>query len=259
MSDQDNYSIKKAEINISRILEPELSQHGMLTMTMFNTICEAMSQIQTKSVTSVPQALKVAISLLMRISNDLRTTSLLAFWGYPTQAASLVSSIYETSLTIVYIGNNETIAQEWIDHSDKTKSFRSAFELTKKALSSLNLDDTKIKNSNLYRTYQQLCMAKHSNPLYQTQLGFKMNQGIVQAMNGPDSSENSIRVAWFAMEHGTRFCLTACSLFIEYFLSEEQRNKIRIALDNISSICNELSKNAIERFGSPTPYPSEQV
>ena len=226
-------------------------------MAVYNGLSLAMDAIPAMRLADVPQAQKVATSLLIRISDDLRSASLLALRGYPTQAASLVSSIYEAALTVIYVGKNEDIAQEWIDHEDPTSLFMPIKKLTQKALVSLGLDNLESRTPELYKTYSQLCMAKHANPLYQMQRGLQRSDGGVQAVNGPDISNDGVRSAWFALEHGARLCLMAGASFIENFVPKDQRDRLQKHLADIGVGCNDLSSKAAERFGSSDPFPGK--
>jgi hypothetical protein len=50
-------------------------------------------------------------------------------------------------------------------------------------------------------------MAKHMNPLIQTSLGFRIEPHQILVVTGPDTSEESVRLAWFALEHSAGFAL----------------------------------------------------
>ena len=69
-----------------------------------------------------------------------------------------------------------------------------------------------------YRVYRQLCMPKHTNPLFQMEHGYIIREGEVAAMNGPNTSEDSVRAAWFAMEHATALTFIALISFVKFHL-----------------------------------------
>jgi len=85
-----------------------------------------------------PKSLHVAVTLVFRLANDLRSVQMLAGTGYPVQALALVASMYEVAHTAAFIGNDESLAQEWLDHDDPTRLFRNVRLLTKKALTKLD-------------------------------------------------------------------------------------------------------------------------
>ena len=53
----------------------------------------------------------------------LRCAALLAHRGYVVQACRLVASMYEVAFTLAFIGSDDGLAQEWVDHDHPTRSF----------------------------------------------------------------------------------------------------------------------------------------
>lgn len=117
-------SLDQAELQAMETLDVQLRDHASLTEQAFNLTAEIIGRIPEMPLHEVSQSRKVLTALLVRLSNDLRSAALLALRGYPIQAAALVGSMYEVAYTIAYIGSDDTLAQEWIDHDDPTKLFR---------------------------------------------------------------------------------------------------------------------------------------
>ena len=118
---------------------------------------EAVTQFPEMPYKEVTKPRYVATLLIIRICNDLRCVAMLTVHGYSTQALSLTASIYETAFTVAYIGNEENLAEEWLEYSDPTKPFRDAYTLTEEALTKIGVPNVKQRADNWYKVYRQLC------------------------------------------------------------------------------------------------------
>lgn len=192
---------------------------------------------------TVPQSLKVATTLLIRIVNDIRSIVLLATRGYAVQAVSLTSSVYETAFTVAYIGRDNYLAQQWTDHDDPNVPFRPAKELTREALKRLEIENWETHLRLRYRVYRQMCMGKHAHPLLQQQLGYKLYDRGVLLTNGPDLSEAAIQVLWFALEHAVFLATVAVTSFGKDFASKEVHQTL---LDRIFTLHKHREELALE-------------
>ena len=155
-------SLSETERDALETLEPELRKHAQLTELAFNTIGIITSRAPELPIREVSQPRKVCVTLLVRLSNDLRCAALLALRGYAVQALSLVASMYEAAYTIAAIGSDDNLAQDRIDHDDPTHSFRNVRSLTLDGLKKLGHPDPKSQLKTEYRVYRQLCLGKHS-------------------------------------------------------------------------------------------------
>lgn len=250
-------SLGQAERQAKERLNVELDAHLTLTEGAFNLICETLAQIPERPLAEVPQPRKVATALLARVSNDLRTASLLALLGYPTQALEVVAWLYEAAFTIAYIRADEDLAQRWIDHADPTQFFASVATMTREGLAKLRVPDAEQKANTAYRTYSQLCMAKHANPLYQQQQGFRVVRGYVEAFNGPDTSDHAIRAAWFALEHAVGLSLIAAASMISDHVPPDRKAALTEWLKQIEEGRKALEIKALTRWGGADPFPGK--
>jgi len=250
-------SLEEAERQAQQQLNLELNDHLKLTETAFNLISEAVSKIPEQPIRNMPQSLKVSVVLINRISNDLRAASLLSLLGYPTQATEIVASLYESAFTIAYIGTDERLAQEWIDHDDPTRPFADVRKMTRSGLAKLGVPNLEEQTSTEYRVYRQLCMAKHANPLYQMQHGYQLVGGNVAAFNGPDTSESAILAAWFALEHAAGLAFIALTSFTSDHVPHERRPELTKKLKDIGRARKTLEDRAKARWGTEDPFPGK--
>src|SRR5262249_57346424 len=97
--------IAEGESQARSKLAAELPRQFALMNVAFELVAETLNVIG-----DVPtQAVKVCTALLSKLSTDLRGIVLVAERGYPTQAVTLASSLYETVFTIAYVGSDETL------------------------------------------------------------------------------------------------------------------------------------------------------
>lgn len=247
-------SLEAAERQAMSILVTELNGHLALTEKAFNLIGVAVSSLPEVAIRDVSQSRKVATALLVRLSNDLRSTALLAPRGYTLQAATLVASIYETAYTIAAIGLDDCLADEWINHDDPTQPFRKVLDLTRAGLAKLGVPNVAAQATTEYRVYRQLCLAKHVNPLLQTQHGYRFEGKNVAAMNGPDLSEPAVRTAWFALEHAAGFTFIALASFISNQIPPEKKPALMKGAEAIGAGRKALEASAKARWGTEDPF-----
>ena len=250
-------SLGEAEQQASDELRPVLAAHSSVSERAFNTVGLVLGAAPELPHAQVRLSRKVATVLMVRLSNDLRGVALLALRGYSLQAAALAASMFEVAHCIGYIGSDDSRAEAWVNHQDPTKPFRSVKSLTEDVAKDLGLDDPAKASAVQYRVYRQLCLAKHSNPLLQKDHGHYANEEAVVAMNGPDTSEESTRVARFSLEHATRFTILSLASFLDHHVPDEKRKPLVERLGQIQQEVKSLAQAAIAAYGNDDPFPGE--
>ncbi|MGH9334158.1 MAG: DUF4265 domain-containing protein [Vicinamibacteria bacterium] len=235
----------------------EAREHARLCSDAFNRVGLTLNRMPERLVDDIHSSEKVATVLLIRLSNDLLCASLLARRGYALQAVTLVAAIYEAAFTIAYLGSDEERARNWIEHEDPTRSFMDMRSMTKEGLAKLGTPDPDAQANVEYKVYRQLCMGKHSNPLLQKRYGYQRRESSVFAMNGPDTSESSVRAAWLALEHGAALTYIALSSFFLSHLPKDLADELCPQLENIGAHRKKLEAKAKERWGTEDPFPGK--
>lgn len=253
MINNEKQSLAEAEHESSLILNRELDVHLNATQYAYNLLCLAIEIVPEIDMLKLASSFKVAVSLLVKISNDIRCASLMSAKGYSIQSASIVASMYESSFMVAYIGSDEERARKWIQHNDPKKPFIGVFDLTKGAIKNFSNENVDDKANKEYSDYRQLCMVKHSNPLIQMQHGFQIEGNNIISFNGPDHSETSIRVSWFALERSINYILISVGSFINNQLTPFDIKKLVENYKVLESIYQGLNNLAIERWGSENP------
>lgn len=254
-------SIHKAEHEALEALKDEMKDHDQLASEMYDLIGWTVALVPERPIAQVPLAERVCLTLMSRISDDLRCASNLARVGYSLQALTMASSIYEGAFTIAYVGNSEEIASAWRDHEDPIQPFRSVRDLTMGGLRTLGLESPELEAQVEieYRVYRQLCWAKHLNPVLQSRFGHHLDEEMSSVIftNGPDLSDEGVRACWFALQHSVASVGRALiSLTVLHIPGERQESVISLAGD-LGHRSKELEHRAKERWGTEDPFPGK--
>jgi hypothetical protein len=245
-------TIAQVELETSRTLGPELKSHLLVNSDVYNFIGSVLEAVPRTKLRDVTQARKVATCLLIRVLNDLRCIGLVSVRGYPEQACALATSVYEASFTALAIGDDEAMAQEWIDHSNPNQPFKPIYDLTLMGMKRSGIAKPENQARRWYISYSQLCMAKHLNPLLQGSRGFQVSKDQVAAVTGPDASQASVRLAWFALEKSAGFALTAGGLFGQMYVSKKD---LAARSGELHNALDKLVAAAVARGWDKNPYP----
>jgi len=253
--DKADISLQESEAEATRSLAKDLSPHVHLADRALDLAASTLDSLPPQRLATVPKSRRVASSLMARLMNDLRCVEIVVTRGYAIQGISLGGAIYETAFTIAYIGGDEEIAQEWIDHDNPVRPFRDARTLTKVGLANLGIPNPEGQAKTEYRVYQQMCMAKHANPLLQMEHSIKVSNKTVEIFSGPETSEAAIRASWFALEHSAALlAIVASYSVIKNHVPEEKRPPLVNEFHVIGTLRKRLEKRAKERWGTKDPF-----
>jgi hypothetical protein len=252
-----SFDLQKAEQEAMTRLWPEVQDHVALCEDAFNVLGACVAAAPKGRVADTPSSLKVCCALMTRLSNDVHCASLLAVRGYPAHVVSIVASAFESAHCIASIGSDDAAADRWIEHDDPTRPFLAVRELVRRALRAAGVPADQIDPlvETEYRTYRQLCLAKHAHPLVQTQLGVEVEEAVT-IFNGPDSSEASVRAIWFGLEHAARLASFAARQFLRVNLADSHPDLVA-RVESIASRRKELESKAKTRWGTVDPLPGK--
>ena len=260
MDDQNSRApsrpISEAEAAAARSLEPRLKDHLQINSDVYKFVGLVLDGVPDARLRDVTQARKVTSCLLVRIANDLRCIGVVSVRGYADQACALAASVYEAVFAAMAIGEEETLAQEWIDHSDPNRPFKSVRKLTLMGMQRLGIHEPERQAKRWYVHYSQLCMAKHMNPLIQTTRGFRIEQNQILVVTGPDTTEESVRLAWFALEHSAGFALTAAGFFSQKYVQQSNQKELAARSRELHEALGKLRDAAVARGWDKNPFPN---
>jgi hypothetical protein len=247
-----------AERRAERETRTLLREPTRLADAAFNLVGRSVASVPPDNPAGALQANKVARRLMLRLSNDLRAASRLACLGYAVQAAALMAGLYETALTIIHVGADETRALKWLDHVDPLTVPWKAKVLTLSVAARLGGAKAKQVANTLYQRYSQFCMFKHGNPQVEMQHVTPTEPGVLEASNGPDWSERSMRTAWFALLHGVGLALLAQGPFVlDHVPTGRRHDELLKGRSVIDRKRNELSQQAAKRWPGGDPFPGK--
>lgn len=259
--DQSDNSLEVIEKDTRRVMQDQLAQHLNLNTLTVNTMSFVIASAPPAPFPQLRQSFKVAILLLNRMSNDIRTAGLLSWHGYTLQSAALIADCHESAFSVLYISSDDNEAQKWIDHNDPTRMpFGDVKTLTRKGLATLRVREVEGQTEKEYVTYRQLCWAKHGNPILQKWHGLRSEGNEIGVFNGPDTSEQSVKVASYALEHATHLAYLALTSFTDNHLAQisiERRNEVIQRIEMLGAKKSEVSVASSRRWGDTDPFPGK--
>jgi hypothetical protein len=237
VTEDDKLTIEQGEDLARKLLFKEFAPYIDGLIKTIDCISNAVDLIPEKPLREVSTSAKVVNSLLMKSINDLRAIWILALKGYSIQCATIASSLYESAFTIAYIGNDETLANRWKDHSDfKTNPFGSISSITEGALKKLfTQEEYKTVSDAEYLKYRLLCMAKHSNPVNQRNHVYKVENSVITADSGPETSEHSKGLSCFSITMAIGFIDFALTSYINNHVTPNTTRELIDQIDELRS------------------------
>lgn len=228
-----NRPINDLEANATSVARRELREPVKIAMRVLELATTLLANDIPEE--KLPTIKFVRLLLLQRIQNDLRCCLILVECGYALQAAALAAGIFEAWITLANINNDED-TKKWLSHIRENKSFGDdIYSLTENALKTLGGDVKDAKKH--YSQYQQLCMAKHLNPIVERNRGYEFDGESVHFLPGPDTSDRAIALGWFALELASRFAsLGLLTIASRQEISEEVRREFECSQVELKAV-----------------------
>lgn len=195
--------IEQAEREVAAVLEKELAPHLALVARLTNVAVRMVERLENEP--GEPRAIHVGAIILSRLVTDLQACSLLARRGYAAQAAALTAGMLELAHTAMYIGSDDTKANQWLAHDDPKRGSPWRLKETIKAVAAELHVDEATATREYDGFYRQMSMAKHGNPIAMGQVGVVTADDTTQVVVGPylsDPVRQLCRAAlWYAMRY----------------------------------------------------------
>jgi hypothetical protein len=87
--------------------------------------------------------------------------------------------------------------------------------------------------------------------------GLNIQDGDVLSMNGPTTSENTIKTAWFAMEHATALTFISLMSFIKFHIKPPGNDEIVKQVLALGEARKQLESQAKKRWRTNDPFPGK--
>jgi len=241
-------SLSELEQEAARKLDAELREYVVASERVYNLIGIALDRAPSGSIQNVTPSCFATRLLLIRLRNDLRCAALLAARGYGEQSCSLVASLYENAFTILSIGGDDELARKWFEHSKPEAFFISPKNATQQGLSKFGISEPeKHAIRNYENIYKRLCMVKHMNPISQKRRGYEMVGSRIELFSGPDTSDEGLQAACFALENSVGLANVALAAFGKHHLSGEQQDLLR-EIHEADALAAALNKKSASRW-----------
>lgn len=245
------HSIEEEEERCRALLLPQYSGHGMLVRQAMNLIANILNAEMPMGTSEMTDAKRVAITLMVRLFNELRAVLLLCENGYALQAYSQAASIYEIGWTMAWMGDDESRAQNWLQTTaeDKLLDVWARTQHGLKRLMGKDEIDDKTVNEH-YSWYKELCLAKHMNPGIQQHEGYSVDDTGIMFNPGPsECTEEELRKGWWVCETAVRFTYPAVWTYIRTLLKEEFKAEAIRDIRHLESESKKCAEWSQERFG----------
>ncbi|CAH1216178.1 hypothetical protein [Paenibacillus sp. JJ-223] len=240
------------EITLKKDLEPYVFGIKLA----INVVIEAFLIPPEIEITKIRSSRLVSQTLIIKIINDLRTLLIIGTKGYPIQAATIASSLYETSYMLGLLGDDDELSDRWIEHSDPASMsnvIESINKMTKKTIkkqtSDLDIDYDPISKAE-YKKYQQLCMAKHSNPLIQKHIGIFFENNSFIGEFGPDKTQYALRLICFSLENSIGFVMSGLVNYVNDHLREFDTRQFVSLYNKTADHYKKLRLYSLNKWGS---------
>jgi hypothetical protein len=241
-------SLDELEREAARKLVPELHEYLAASEWVYNLIGIALDRAPCGPIKEVRPSCSSTRLLLIRLRNDLRCAALLAARGYGEQSCSLVASLYESAFTIISIGGDDKLGQKWFKHADPASFFLAPKRAVREGIRKLGIPDGEKHALRSYKNvYQKLCMVKHMNPISQKRRGYEIVGKRIELFSGPDTSDEGLQAACFALENAGGLANVALASFGEHHLSGDQRDLLR-SVHAVDAAAAALNKKSAARW-----------
>lgn len=217
--------IEELEENVRGRLREELRDYKSLVATAFNLVSE-LNRIASEDNDRLGPVARLQMVIFARLQGDLRVCEWAASTGYALQAMTMASAIHEVAYALIYLGDSDARAKEWIEHEKMHKQYPECGHRAVIDHAGKYFDLSDVKKRQEYSIYQQLCLAKHGNPLIQREYGVVETPEAMMVQQLPYYSARTLRFARFAIFHAVRAVGSAAWVFIRLHLSEKRQNEL---------------------------------
>lgn len=246
-------TIQWLEYKASRYNSKDLKEHLLYLESVYQLCFSVHSLLDKEKVDEFKDdhALMAQMMLLGRITDFLRCIRLFSGKGYPDQAGTLASSVFELAHTALYFSYMPDAAKKWLEIDFAKGKMPDLIDvgggyegLVRANCKHFNMHD---QADGEYKVYRQLCLMKHSHP---KMIGIDIVDQNVLFQTGPYINDNCINNTWYSILHSGRLA----EMTIDSISLVKKNVRLTEKLAELSIFRARLYKKATERFKTEDPF-----
>lgn len=239
----DSADVLDHEAQVAEQLAAELAEYHDLAMSTYNLISE-LTEVANRETDRLPAAAKIQMMIFARLQGDLRVCEMAAGSGYALQAMTIASTIHEVAYGLTHLDASDERAREWMTHSNARRQYPEIGHraVIQAAVRMLELDPSveAQQADQEYSVYQQLCWAKHANPIIQRHYGIEITPEQLEVQQIPFYSQDTVRYIRYALLHAAHAVVTAIHIFVKAHLSDVDVGHVRDSIKEFWSACTRI-------------------
>ena len=232
--------LEAIETSVQELLAPTLVAYEAILADCWELINESLELANQRK---LPPRGNLLLVLLTRLQGDLRVVHWAARNGYAVQAMALAAAVQELAYQAVYVGESDEETRRWAAHDREDRTYPECghYAVLRRVASLLHYPDQWVDPH--YRLYQQLCLAKHGNPVLAAQYAaVEREDSIIEVLPSPHFSAKIAHFARYALLHSSRAVYDAVMFFGEHHLVGLQHQKVANLITQIPTRINELGQ-----------------
>ena len=218
--------IRKLEASVAAKLETDLREYEIMSALTFN----AMSEINRRASAwdDLSFSGKLGMILLARLQADLRVVTWAAATGYAVPAMTVAASLHENAYILMYIGNSDERAKEWVEHTKTKTTYPECghANVIPAVVKYFDADERVVVHER--GVYEGLCQAKHGNPMLQKEYGVALSEDVVEVQQIPYYSPNTVALGRYALFHSIRQGTLPRQIVVHHPLLPERLRRVQI-------------------------------
>lgn len=229
------HSTEFLENEAQKVNIPKLKLHLHYLNNVYNYCFEIQHSLDRKSPKKTGELLNAQMILLMRVTDFLRCIYLNIVIGYPEQAGTLASSVFELVHTGIYFKYVPEVINKWWNGNNEKRMPQLIGKNTYKDLVEHNCNKMEGQVNDEWRIYKELCWMKHSHPVMHDVL---IENDLMRFQIGPYTDERALGNAKFILVQSgrlTEMFISSIS-FPESILSNDE---YKIKLERLNFLFDE--------------------
>lgn len=243
-------TLEDSERDSAELLRKEHFEHLAFLSHVYNAVVRLNSYVHERDLRDLDDRFTVALLLLGRLANDLRSIVLLGQLGYGAQACALAATVFELGWQITWVAREKEQAERWMKSEHLTEG---AVDHWKALNEYLRAHQHPTREAQLVlerRVYGKLCAMKHGSPLTVSFRPLEAWEREGSLRLGPDLSEFGRKSLCFAVEIAGQVALAAIDETAKHHLDQDQQADFIPIVDTLTAQLKALMDASKGRWSS---------